>query len=195
MSVSSQAAGAKSVVDTGPLLCFGAVQNGTRLAWRHLNPMISPDAVFGELKAIGNGSDKLARAANVWLGRRGEGLKKASLTPSQATVAGQIHRQLRGMSRKVRPTTGSNRGEAECIALAVGTTAQFATNDFDASEVAKARSVPVVTVAQLLRRDFDSDVKDSGEVMGLVRRMRDAGCDIGENISGPLDLRRPRRRS
>lgn len=184
---------AGSVLDAGPLLCYGAVPNGPRIVWRHLNPMSAPRAVRAELEAIGRFKDRLGNAAAVWLGTKGGGLQIVDLDDSQRSTASQIQGTLHSRSKKESVTAQSDLGEAEAIALALANGLLLATNDFDASAVASAHSVPVVTVAEMLRSDMESGIVDLAETRTLVNRMRDAGCDIGENISGPLDLRRPQR--
>lgn len=180
-------------VDTGPLLCFGAIPDGPRIAWSHLNPMVAPPAVLEELNRTSGRPDSLGQAAQVWLGTRGSALKAVTLSSSQEAMADAFQTMLHeeANSGYVR-MDDDDRGEAECIAVAVEDDSGFATNDRVAASLATDESVEVVTTAEMLRHDLESGNRSLADTRKAVTRMQAAGLDIGENISGTLDLRRSR---
>ncbi len=138
----------------------------------------------------------MAAAAGVWLGNRGRGLVVVDLDDDQSSDADRVQAIVHAAGRKPTPRRSDDRGEAECIALGRSNGSVVATNDATATNVARVEGLATTTVVDLLRRDVDSGLRTAVESNKLVAKMRKAGLDLGENISGPLDLtRRQRTRS
>lgn len=197
MSSTPSVPSSKPVADTGYLLCFGSVPAGRGLL-RELHPagLCAPDAVHNELDGLPRSRDRgVAMAAQVFSGRGRAQVEKVPFEPADGALREELldelhaHESARsGRSSARDPSSTKNLGEAECVCLCLRRKALLLCNDNGGRQVAAARRVPVVTVAEDLRR-LSGDEHTPKQLFRLAKEMERQVGDLGAVVGGQAFFR------
>jgi hypothetical protein len=182
------------VVDTGPLLCFGAVTNGPRLLiGRYKGRLGWVAAVADEIKrrAGGREQSRIARlqrtAAAKWMGPPANYLGSPHVLSDRVAVDGMRSR-VQGASR--RPTVaGHDLGESETLVLAGSHNALALINEDAARTVARAMRLQVHCALDVLIGIYQDGKIELRQVQAMYEQLREADLDPGEVLPSPCKAR------
>lgn len=188
------------LLDTGPLLCFGASPELAAQYERHFLADASvPNAVHSELARHAQRpnapGDPLRRASVTAAAKRAlrryHPLLQRALpapAPNDRVLTAAMSR-LRELAIRRGKTVGrlSNVGEAECITHAAALHAVVVTNDIDAAKVAAIAHLRAETVVDLTRRIVAAKVAPKPLFNELIR-VAQSGIDVGDRPRSYIDL-------
>jgi hypothetical protein len=187
------------VADTGPLLCLGGSKILRDLYKAHCYGKTHwVEAVRAELANQSRGIGPRAQAAKTYDGRGASWLPvpisfttqdDQDITPirDRLKVLGEAKAKVRGQT--TQSSDGAHLGEAQSILHARRHGHTLLSHDDDARGVAGEHAVPAATLVDLGRHFVSERVATPKQLSNEFLTLRADGIDIGEPISGPLDLR------
>lgn len=177
-------------VDTGPLLCFGAVTGGPRLfISRYKGRLHWAEAVANEIRhqAQRGGTSALEKrqqsAAQRWVGTSAGQLGEPQVFTDRSEVdamRGQVQ------AASTRPAKdGHDLGESETLLLAQRRSAMALINENAARTVARRLRLRTHCALDVLVASYQDGHLELRDVQKMYEQLREAGLDAGDVLPSP----------